>query len=525
MITLFLHLYPIEKTNETHRGPCKRKRRNETTDQVHQEGDILLAKNNVSWKVSSPDINVGRVGAHNVLRETPGPTSYAIRNIKHGSCASAFHLLIDKHIIDIIKQCTEIEARMKTGNADWTITSEEIYKFIAISYARGVLAKGRPMKSLWSKRYGIPFFKAMMSRNRYSEILRYIRFDIRSERSTRLQTDKFALCSAIWERFIENCMSCYRPGKTITIDEQLFPTKCRYPFTQYIASKPDKFGIKFWLAVDSETKYLVNGFPYLGKDAQRPQNESLSEFVVMKLMEPYLGKGRNVTTDNFFTSLNLAKRLLQKNTTIVGTLNRIRKEVPAAIKTSKAPLYSSTILNNEGITLTVYQGKTSKNVLLLSSIHKTVSISEGRKRRPESVEYYNATKFGVDVLDQMARLYTCKVSSRRWPLQVFYNVLDLAGVNAHVLYRHVTNEKIARRTFLINLCEELGGLRESSDSESDEDDDEPVVSPVPVKKRSPCNVLCKKPKRNLTAKKCNKCKRNVCGKCTARTVLYCKLCK
>jgi len=53
MITLFLHLYPTEKTNETHRGPCKRKRRNETTDQVHQEGDILLAKDNVSWKVSS----------------------------------------------------------------------------------------------------------------------------------------------------------------------------------------------------------------------------------------------------------------------------------------------------------------------------------------------------------------------------------------------------------------------------------------------------------------------------------------
>jgi hypothetical protein len=34
-------------------------------------------------------------------------------------------------------------------------------------------------------------------------------------------------------------------------------------------NKPDKFGIKFWLLVDVESKYIVNGFPYLGKDADK----------------------------------------------------------------------------------------------------------------------------------------------------------------------------------------------------------------------------------------------------------------
>ena len=129
---------------------------------------------------------------------------------------------------------------------------------------------------------------------------RFIRFDIRSTISERLATDKFALFSTIWDRFIENCKSNYVPNANITIDEQLFPTKARCPFTQYMANKPDKFGVKFWLAVDVSSKYLLNGFPYLGKDARRPANQPISEYIVLQLMDPYHGKERNVITDNFF---------------------------------------------------------------------------------------------------------------------------------------------------------------------------------------------------------------------------------
>nr|XP_040566409.1 piggyBac transposable element-derived protein 4-like [Lepeophtheirus salmonis] len=218
----------------------------------------------------------------------------------------------------------------------------------------------------------------------------------------------------VWDRFVENCKSSYRPGENITIDEQLFPTKARYPFTQFMAKKPDKFGIKFWLAVDASSKYLVNGFSYLGKYSQRPAYRSLSEYVVMKLMEPYLGKGRNVTTDNFFKSLSLANELKKNRTTILGTMNRVRKEIPPELKTTKQALFSSFIFVNSGKTLTSYQGK--KKVLILSSVHKSVKVLDVRKRLPESIQYYNETKYGVDILDQMTRLYSTKMSSRRLPL-------------------------------------------------------------------------------------------------------------
>ncbi|GFV88998.1 DDE_Tnp_1_7 domain-containing protein [Trichonephila clavipes] len=77
-------------------------------------------------------------------------------------------------------------------------------------------------------------------------------------------------------------------------------------------NKPDKFGIKFWLASDISTKYIINGFPYLEKGKNRGASTPLKEFVVLKLPEPFTGCGRSITTDNFLTSASLATKLLEK---------------------------------------------------------------------------------------------------------------------------------------------------------------------------------------------------------------------
>ncbi|KAJ4442316.1 hypothetical protein ANN_03902 [Periplaneta americana] len=144
--------------------------------------------------------------------------------------------------------------------------------------------------------------------------------------------------------------------------------------------KPDKFGIKFWLAVDTTSKYLVNGFPYIGRDEERPAGVPLAEHVVMRLAEPYLSKGRNITCDNFFTVKSLGENLKRKSTSIVGTLEMSRREVPPSAKSPTLPLHSTTIYKSGDMTLTSYQCKKNKNVLLLSTIHDTVTINEQHKK-------------------------------------------------------------------------------------------------------------------------------------------------
>ncbi|XP_044062125.1 uncharacterized protein LOC122880764 [Siniperca chuatsi] len=265
-----------------------------------------------------------------------------------------------------------------------------------------------------------------MARNRFREIMKLLRFDKKETRRVRLQDDKFALVSHIWNKLVQNSVACYKPGANITIDEQLFPPKALCTFIQYKGNKPDKFAIKFWLAEDVNSKYMLNRAPYLL---------------------------HIITTDNFFASLKLATTLQAKKTSLVGTLGK-RRELPPPQK-EQAELFSNKVLKCADATLTIYQGKPRKNVCILSSVHTSVGITDGPKAKPESVTYYNNTKYGVDVLDQMAKAYSVKGGTRRWPVAVFYNILDLTGINAHILFKECTSSKIARRKFMQQLAEEL----------------------------------------------------------------------
>lgn len=156
-------------------------------------------------------------------------------------------------------------------------------------------------------------------------------------------------------------------------------------------NKPDKFVIKFWLASDLTSKFIINGFPYLGKDETRESSIPLSEFVVLKLIEPFTCSVRNVTTDNFFTSLSLASKLLEKRTTLVGTVRANKKKLPklAKQKKDKLPRFSSVSYGTNNATLTIYKSKPTKKVLLLSTKHNSVKIENNKKQTPETIKFYN----------------------------------------------------------------------------------------------------------------------------------------
>ena len=77
------------------------------------------------------------------------------------------------------------------------------------------------------------------------------------------------------------------------------------------------------------------------------------------------------------------------------------------------------------------------------------------KQKPEAIEFCNKTACEVDVADQMARHYSVKAGTCRWPVAVFYNILDLACINAFVLYENRTRDAISRRDFVFKLTTEL----------------------------------------------------------------------
>ena len=118
-------------------------------------------------------------------------------------------------------------------------------------------------------------------------------------------------------------------------------------------NKPDKFGLKFWMAVDVESKYFYNGFPYLGKNEARSNDVRVPTDVVLKLMDPLFKKGYNVTCDNYFTSLPLSVKLAQNNCSLVGTIRHNRKEISNILKT-KQKLHGTVIVKSkEDIAVTI----------------------------------------------------------------------------------------------------------------------------------------------------------------------------
>ena len=201
--------------------------------------------------------------------------------------------------------------------------------------------------------------------------------------------------------------------------------------------------------------------------------------------------------------------------------------MPKAIKTIKLTLYSTRIFKNEELILTVYQGKTLKNVFVLSSKHRSVGISDTLKKFHESVTYYNKIKSEIDNIDQMAFLYTTKVASRRWPLQVFYNILDVAAINAKIVYNEIDSTKISGRKFILQLIQELSNVNATmndGDGEEAADEEEEYEEGERPTKSKACQVRqCKNNKSNV---KYYKCKKIVFGKCTGKVVSRnaCKIC-
>ena len=475
-------------------------------DDVESEAEqpSFIGKDGTRWMKAGGN-DVGRYPAQNVFNGRSGVTSYC-RNIE--TPADAWRLLIDEGCIRHIIECTNDAANATCPG--WSCSEEEMEKFIGLLYLRGVMnQRNFPLDLLWSKEMGSAAFSSTMPRDRFRSIKEHLRFDKKSTRQQRLAQDKFCLISFIMNRFVENAMKSYNPEPSMTVDEQLFPTKARCKFTQYMAQKPDKFGIKFWILAEVDSKYCYNIIPYLGKEEGR--TAGLATHVVLKLVEPLHGKGYNITTDNFFTNKDLAEELLKRRLSLVGTVRLNRRELPPL---QNIGLHDSVFLQSGHIHLTQYKAKANKNVVMLSTLHRGTRRESEGKRKPETVIYYNHNKFGVDMLDSMCRQMSTKSGTRRWPVAVFFNILDIAGINAWILFRKKTGRNVNRRQFLLELSKELRQQRESEEAA----ESTPVRS---LSQRTNCRVKtnCQ---RNRTVNICVKCDRPVCGSCS---VHVCDLCR
>ena len=103
--------------------------------------------------------------------------------------------------------------------------------------------------------------------------------------------------------------------------------------------------------------------------------------------------------------------------------------------------------------------KKNKRLVFLSTMHATRSHDTVIGKEEINV-FYNHEKGGVDSHDQMCALYTTEGKTNRWPIKVFYGIVDSSALNAFVIFTHNTlgfggNRKDKRQKFLKELFKSL----------------------------------------------------------------------
>lgn len=322
----------------------------------------IRSRNHHVWATSKGRTS-NRVSAMNIVRVARGPTR-AVRDVVDPFLL--FEQFMNNQIIEKVLKWTNSEIEIKRQNYEQNnatqsdTTKEEIRALIGILLLSAALKDNHlTLDEIFNTEYSGTRYVTCMSKERCKFLLRCLRFDDKSLRLLRQKDDPFTHIRDIWEMLIAQCRQNYVPGTNVTIDEQLLAFRGRCKFRMYIPNKPAKYGVKLVMMCDSGTKYMIDCTPYLGKGSDTG-GVPLGEFFVKELTRSIHGTNRNVTMDNWFTSVPLAKKLLQQpyKLTIVGTLRANKREIPEEMKNNRSRTIKTSMFCYDGpLTLLSYKPK------------------------------------------------------------------------------------------------------------------------------------------------------------------------
>lgn len=211
-------------------------------------------------------------------------------------------------------------------------------------------------------------------------------------------------------------------------------------------------------------------------------------------------------------------------------MRKNKKEIPPEFVTvKKRAVYSSLFGFQKDTTIVSYVPKKSKNVILLSTMHNDDEIDEstGEARKPEIITFYNTTKGAVDVVDEMGAAYSTARISKRWPMVIFFTMLNVASINSRILLMSIKDPPLefrSRRHFQkslgLNLVEDYTEERRLkpmlplklkqmlSSHDSSEPPSKKSKTSNDYKRCSDCYCTNKKDRKSKYC--CPICKRHIC---------------
>lgn len=398
-----------------------------------------------------------------------------------------YSLFVDNEILDILVAETNLYATQELTLSEdiapysrmhgWSPTDRNEMKcFLGLLGYMG-LVKMPTIRNYWCKKqiYENSFASGVMTRNRFELLLKMWHF---SDNQACPEGNRIFKIEPLIDLFIEKCQEVYTPGSVVCIDETLIPFRGRLLMKQYIPNKTHKYGLKMF-KLCCNNGFTWNMKLYSGKE--KDATASVPTKVVMKLSEKLLNAGRTIVTDNYYTSLELANKLLDKQTHLLGTLRSNRRGNPKDVTNKKLKVGDFIVKeNSRGICIGKWRDK--RDVLFLSTKHgnETIQVTRrnGTVEKPAAIVDYNAGKFSIDISDQMASYNTALRKTIKWYRKIALEILlGTAVVNAHILYRNIKNSNITitefREEIIMGLLHPVENLQEGS-----------VITPTVSRKRA-----------------------------------------
>ncbi|XP_067944430.1 piggyBac transposable element-derived protein 3-like [Watersipora subatra] len=333
------------------------------------------------------------------------------------------------------------------------VTPAEIKTFFGISLVIGCIGMKR-LRMYWEKKTKVPIVANAMTRNRFFKIrnnLKVVDTALISEEAKK--EDRLWKVTPLVEHIRNICTELPREN-FLSIDEQMISFTGRCPARQYVPRKPNPTGLKnFVLAGSSGLVYdfeIYRGEGTFAKFKLKDGSGGQGVGAVLRLTK-YLGPGKHVFCDRFFTTIPLIEHLAKQSISLTGTISA--KYVPVQFSSDKVmkskgrgtmEQFVTVSRGNEPISIVKWFD--TKSILMASSLHGLHPVEDCKRwckqkkqfitvPRPAVVQKYNLSMGGVDLCDQAISYHRVTARSKRWPIRVINHLLDLAVNNCWLTQR------------------------------------------------------------------------------------------
>ena len=355
----------------------------------------------------------------------------------------------------------------------WEDTSaNEMMLLLGIIIASGVHSLPE-WQDYWSQNpiLGSPAIVRGMPLTRFKVLMRCLHVNDNSTVIPRGQSgfDKLHKVRPLINEVNRNSLEQYSPHREVSIDEAMVPFKGRSTIKQFMPQKPIKRGFKVWCRADACNGFINQIEVYTGKNPDGPRETELGKKVVHALTAPLGGKGYFVFFDNFFSSVGLAKSLLEKKLYCIGTARTNRALWPAAISKTKElnkTMKRGDVAMAQSGSVNCIVWKDNKCVAMINTITDPQSTTTMNRREktgnrtavpcPEAVKVYNSYMGGVDLADARRKTYSCSRKSKKWWHRLFFFLVDLSVTNGYILASETPHvPKMSQKDFILELAEEM----------------------------------------------------------------------